>query len=115
MTPRRGGRRPDDYDPEFTDALLFGVKVCGACGRERPDCRTYFVAGKNLCKDCRNAQEKARHAADPAGYALVLERKRDSERQREYHRRHREKHGEELRARDRERKAAEYAAKRAAS
>lgn len=65
MTPEQEARIVLDYDVEFSDALLFGVKRCSVCGRERPNCGTYFPTDmtkpgglKAGCRECHTASQR---------------------------------------------------------
>jgi len=68
MTPEQEARIVLDYDAEFTDALLFGEKVCSSCGRKRPKCSPHFAQDaskddglKSQCSDCRYEQNRVWH------------------------------------------------------
>lgn len=58
-----------DFD---IDALIFGTKVCPACGRELPANTEQFSPDKSgareltsWCRRCRAAKERERYAKDP--------------------------------------------------
>lgn len=86
MTPEQAARAVLDYDAEFTDALLFGMKECSHCRRERPACTTYFTrqpggALKSKCKSCVaescRERQRSRYANDPEYRDRVLAQRRE--------------------------------------
>lgn len=67
MTPEQEARLVLDYDVEWTDGLLFGVKKCSSCGRERPKCKPYFGIDngandrlKHECNECILKRDRIR-------------------------------------------------------
>ncbi len=62
----------NDFD---LDALIFGVKVCPNCGEPKPRNSEHFGKDaacddglRNVCRECRNRQQKARYRRDPSKF-----------------------------------------------
>lgn len=58
--------------PTWYDFLLFGEKVCSACGAKLPACRDFFPPDKSKldglyhsCRDCKNLSSRKRYQANP--------------------------------------------------
>jgi hypothetical protein len=54
-------------EPEVQDYILFGAKVCSACGRKLPKCGDWFSPAKDSsdgltshCRECKNEADRRR-------------------------------------------------------
>ena len=60
-------------EPTTTDFIIFGSKVCPACGRKLPKCGDWFASDDHQrssdglsthCKECRNIRTRTRYQDD---------------------------------------------------
>jgi len=72
MSPEEEAIALTEYDQEFIDDLLFGSKLCPACGCKRPACTTYWARDvhkpdgfKATCRSCVAARAREHYANDP--------------------------------------------------